>query len=160
MFTLRKEELSFVERAPMVAQEAVVVDAAASRVWPAFAEASAWTEWFASVRTVRYTSPEPHGMGSTRFVHVGGFKVHEEILAFDVNERFAFCVVKANLPLLKAMVEVITLTPAGDGTRVTYRQALDPQPWIKPVLGRFRRQLQRDLQAGLAGLGPWLARRP
>ncbi len=72
IFTLRKEELSFVERAPVVVVEEVVVDAAPEQVWPALAEASAWVEWFDSVMALRYTSPEPHGMGSTRSVHVGG----------------------------------------------------------------------------------------
>jgi uncharacterized protein YndB with AHSA1/START domain len=158
-FALLPEDLAFVDRAPAVVRSEVLIDATPKEVWPAFADAKAWPQWFAGVHDVHFTSPAPHGAGSTRFVHVESFKVNERLLAFDVNQRFAFRVENANLPMLAAMVEVITLEPVGTGTRVVYRQALRPKWWFKPLFPIVRRQMERGLQRGLAGLAPWVASR-
>jgi uncharacterized protein YndB with AHSA1/START domain len=158
-FRLRSEDLSFVERAPVVVRAEVSVLASPARLWPAFADAPAWLEWFAGMKDAHYTSPAPHGVGSTRHVHVLSLEVEETILAFDAEKCFAFRVDSANLPLLAALVEVITLEPAGAGTRVVYRQALEAKPWLRPLLPLLRRQLERGLRRGLAGLAPWVAAR-
>jgi uncharacterized protein YndB with AHSA1/START domain len=156
-FALRHEDLSFVDRAPAVVRSEVLIEASPEAVWPAFADEKAWPQWFAGVHEVRFTSPAPHGVGSTRFVHVEGFRVNERLLAFDVDRRFAFRVENANLPMLMAMVEVITLEPIGDGTRVVYRQALWPKWWFRPLLPIMRRRMESGLRRGLAGLAPWVA---
>jgi uncharacterized protein YndB with AHSA1/START domain len=158
-FVLQPEDLAFVGRAPAVMTSDVLIDAAPEAVWPAFADATAWPQWFAGVHEAHFTSPAPHGVGSTRFVHVESFKVNERLLAFDVNRRFAFRVEDANLPMLVAMVEVITLEPVGARTLVVYRQALRPKWWFKPLFPVLRRQMERGLQRGLAGLAPWVASR-
>ena len=128
-------------------------------MWPAFADATAWTEWFAGMKDAHYTSPEPHGVGSTRSVRVLGLEADETILAFDVGKRFAFRVDSANLPVLRALVEVVTLEPVGAATRVVYRQALEPKPWLRLLMPLLRGQMERGLRRGLDGLGPWLAAR-
>ena len=156
---LRREELSFVERAPVVVRAERIVAASPTEVWPAFADAAAWVDWFTGMKEARYTSAPPHGVGSTRFVHVLGLKVDETLLAFDPGKCFAFRIDSANLPLLDALVEVVTFEPAGAGTRVVYRQALAPKRWARPLLPLLRRQMERGLERGLAGLNPWLARR-
>ena len=158
---LRREDLSFVDRAPVVVRAETVVPASPEAVWPAFADARAWTEWFAGMKDAHYTSPEPHGVGSTRTVHVLGLEADETILAFDAGKRFAFRVDSANLPVLRALVEVVTLEPVGSTTRVVYRQALEPKPWLRLLMPLLRGQMERGLRRGLDGLGPWLAaRRP
>jgi uncharacterized protein YndB with AHSA1/START domain len=156
--TLRSEDLSFPDRARVVNQQEVVVDASPDRVWQALADASTWPEWFLGVEHARYLTPEPPGVGTVRAVRVNGLDVEEEILAFDAGARFAFGVRKANLPLFAAMVEIITLEPEGERTRLVYRQAFDPRAWLRPVLGSFKKRMHRELGRGLSGLGPWLAR--
>jgi hypothetical protein len=145
-FRLRSEDLSFVDRAPVVVRAETSVPANPTAVWPAFANAPAWVEWFAGMEAAHYTSPEPHGVGSTRTVRVLSLEADETILAFDVGKRFAFRVDSANLPLLGALVEVVTL---------------EPKPWLRPLLPLLRRQMERGLRRGLDGLAPWVAaRRP
>jgi len=156
---LRSEDLSFVERAPVVVRAETSVPAAPAEVWPALADAPAWVDWFSGMKDARYTSAAPYGVGSTRTVRVLGLEADETILAFDVGQRFAFRVDSANLPLLDALVEVVTLEPAGAGTRVVYRQALAPKAWLRPLVPLLRRQMQRGLERGLAGLAPWVAGR-
>jgi len=81
----------------------------------------------------------------------------ETILAFDVGKRFAFRVDSTNLPLFVALVEVVTLEAVGSGTRVVYRQALEPRPWLRLLMPLLRGQMERGLRRGLDGLAPWVA---
>ena len=154
---LRREDLSFVERAPVVVRAETTVPASPAAVWPAFADASVWPSWFRGMQDAHYTSPEPYGVGSTRRVRVMSLEADETILAFDVGERFAFRVDSTNLPLLRALVEIVTLEPVGATTRVVYRQALEPKPWLRLLLPLLRRQMERGLRRGLDGLAPWVA---
>jgi uncharacterized protein YndB with AHSA1/START domain len=156
-YPLRKEDASFVDRAPVVVHAEVSVPASPEAVWPAFAEASAWPRWFSGMKDAHYTSAAPHGVGSTRSVDVQGLRADETILAFDVGRCFAFRVDSANLPVLRALVEVITLEPVGEATRVVYRQALEPKPWLWPLVPLLRHQMGRGLRRGLDGLAPFVA---
>lgn len=158
--TLRDEDLSFLDRAPIVARAEVEVDAPPDRIWPALVDAEAWIEWFAGVKDAHYTSTEPHGVGSTRFVHVKSLKANEEVLACDENERFAFRVCDVNQPALAAVVEEVTLEPSGEATTVVYRQAVELAGWARPAAPMIRRQLQGALGKGLAGLPGWVAAHP
>jgi uncharacterized protein YndB with AHSA1/START domain len=156
-FQLRSEDLSFVERAPFVVRAEVSVPASPEAVWPAFADAAAWPSWFTGMKDAHYTSPAPYAVGSTRRVSVMGLVADETILAFDPGKRFAFRVDSTNLPLLAALVEVVTLEPAGAATRVVYRQALEARAWSRPLLPLLRGQMERGLRRGLDGLAPWVA---
>jgi uncharacterized protein YndB with AHSA1/START domain len=156
---LRPEDLSFVERAPIVVRAETTVAASPAEVWPAFADAPAWTQWFTGMKDAHYTSAAPFGVGSTRSVHVLGLRADETILAFDPGQRFAFRVDATNLPMLDALVELVTFEAVGSGTRVVYRQALDPKPWLRPLMPLLRRGMERGLRRGLDGLAPWLAAR-
>ena len=156
-YELRSETLSFLDRAPVVIRAEVHVPASPEAVWPAFADASAWPKWFRGMKDAHYTSPAPHGVGSTRSVSVLGLKADETIVAFDVGECFAFRVDSANLPALRALVEVVTFERDGEATRVIYRQALEPTPWLRLLMPLLRGQMQRGLRRGLDGLAPWLA---
>jgi uncharacterized protein YndB with AHSA1/START domain len=155
-FALREEPIEFVDRAPIVVRAEVTVRATPERVWTAFADAAVWPQWFKGLKVARYTSPPPYGVGTKRHVELQGFKVDETILAFDVARRYAFRVDSGNLPLLAALVEVVTLEPQAGATRVVYRQAFEPSWWLRPVAGLFRRQMERGLREGLAGLEPWV----
>lgn len=156
-FSLRPEDLAFVERAPVVVRAEVSVPASPAAVWRAFADAPAWVDWFTGMQDAHYTSPAPYGVGSTRSVRVMGLVADETILAFDPGKCFAFRVDATNAPLLRALVEVVTLEPDGANTRVVYRQAFEAKPWLRPLLPLLRGQMERGLRRGLDGLGPWLA---
>jgi uncharacterized protein YndB with AHSA1/START domain len=155
-FTLRQETIDFVDRAPVVVRADALIHATPERVWNAFADAAVWPQWFVGLKTARYTTPPPWGVGTKRYVEVQGFKVYETLIAFDVARRYAFRVDSGNLPLLAALVEVITLEPEGTATRVVYRQAFEFPWWLGPIAGLVRGRLERGLRDGLAGLEPWV----
>jgi carbon monoxide dehydrogenase subunit G len=158
---LRDEGLDFVDRAPVqVREEVVVTGATPADVWAALAEPTAWTEWFAGMKEARYTSPAPYGVATKRFVRVASMKANEEVLAFDVGARFAFRVVDANMPALRAMVEVVTLEAVDGGTRVVYRQGIELEPWARWLGSLARKQLARSLKASLPKLTGWVADHP
>jgi uncharacterized protein YndB with AHSA1/START domain len=159
MHRLRPEDLSFVERAPIVVRAETRVAASPDAVWPALADATAWMQWFAGMKDAHYTSPAPYGVGATRSVHVRGLRADETVIAFEPGARFAFRVDATNVPLLAALVEVVTLEPDAGGTRVVYRQAFEPRPWLRLLAPLLRGVMERDLRRGLDGLGPWLAAR-
>ena len=147
------------ERAPVLVRAETSVPASPAAVWPAFADAAAWPSWFTGMKDAHYTSAAPYGVGSTRYVSVMSLAADETILAFDVGKCFAFRVDSTNLPLLAALVEVVTFEAVGSTTRVVYRQALEAKPWLRPLMPLLRRQMERGLQRGLDGLAPWVAAR-
>jgi uncharacterized protein YndB with AHSA1/START domain len=155
-FALRQESIDFVDRAPVVVRAEVLVHASPERVWSAFADAATWPQWFVGLKTARYTTPPPYGVGTKRYVEVMGFKVDETLLAYDVGRRYAFRVDSGNLPLLNALVELITLETEGDATRVVYRQAFEFPWWTRPLVGVLRGRMEQGLREGLAGLEPWV----
>lgn len=154
---LRREDLSFVDRAPLRIEAVRTITAPPAEVWAGVGDAEAWTDWFPNLKVARYTSPPPIGVGSQRHVEVQGLKVDEELLAFDPGERYAFVVHHANLPGIAALVEHVTLEPSGDGTLVTYVQAIELARWLSPLSPLVRRQLGGALRGGLEGLDRWVA---
>lgn len=154
--TMRAEGLEFLDRAPVRIREETVIGAPPSEVWPALADPAAWTDWFVGMGTCRPTSPEPVTVGSTRYVEVKALKVNETILAFDVERTYAFRLDDANVPVLAAMVERITLTPDDRATLVVYEQALEVVRWAKPLAPVVRRQLTSGLRQSLAELDRWV----
>lgn len=154
---LRPEDLSFLDSAPLAATVELAIAAGPETIWPAIADAALWTEWFPGIKEARYTSAQPHGEGSIRFVSVGPLKANEVVLAFEPLRRFAFRVTDANLPGFSAIVEEITLEPKGSSTVVRYRQATELKAPLSLLGPLIRPQLRRTLRKGLAGLDRWVS---
>ena len=156
---LRPEGLDFVDRAPIQVRAETTIAAPAAVVWAGVADTAGWLEWFDGMKDARLTSEGPVAVGSTRTVSVPPLRVDEEIIAFDPEERFAFRFVSANLPILTAMVEVVTLQAAGTTTRVEYRQSAELAPWARALTPVLRRQLQGKVASSLVGLDRWAVTR-
>jgi len=152
---LRPEGLDFVDRAPVQVRADTTIAASPATVWAAIVDTPSWLEWFDGMKDARLTGPEPVAVGSTRRVVVPPLTVDEEIIAVEPEERFAFRFVSVNLPLLAAMVEVVTLEPVGATTRVEYRQSAELAPWARPLAPVLRRQLRSKVVASLVGLDRW-----
>ncbi len=158
-YELRKEDLSFLDTAPLQVREEATIAAAPAAVWPALADPAAWPRWFVGMKDAHATSDGPFGLGSTRAVQVATLKVNETILAFDEPERFGFRVDDSNVPALAAMVELITLEPSAGGadTIIVYRQAVELKPWARLFGSIMRRQLRDSVRASLVALPDWVA---
>lgn len=164
---MRREDMSFVERAPVRHVFTRVVAAPRAAVFAAIADPPGWPAWFPGVRSARYASPPPHGVGSIREADVSGTRWVEEMIAWDEGRRWAYTVIEASTPLASAQVEVFECDDAtldggagALGTRVTWTLAIEPRllqkltgPIAPLVMGRVFERAMANLEARLRGAG-------
>src|SRR2546430_9780661 len=127
-FEMRKENLSFLERAPVVHVAEAEVPAARVVVFTALVEPASWKDWFPNVRDVSYATQAPHGVGTVREANFSGTHWIEEMIAWDEPARWAWTVTRASVPFAKAQVESFELTDVAGGTRVRRAPAPEPRP--------------------------------
>lgn len=152
--------LDFVERSPFQLVNDLTVFAPAERVFDVLTSERDMYEWLEPLAEVRYTSPAPHGVGSTREVVLdllqrtprqrgaGSLAVQERILAWERGKRFAFAVDEMNLPLVRQMVEDMQLERLGPGRtllryRVHYRPT-GPMRAVHPIARTVFDKMFRD----------------
>lgn len=151
-FAMRKENLGFVARAPVVHVTEAVVAAPRSAVFAALVDASGWKEWFPNVRDASYASPPPHAVGTIRRANVGGTRWVEEVLACDLDARFAWTVTGASIPFATALVESYEVADAGGATRLRWTFALEPRLLARLGAPFAARTLARTLARATANL--------
>ena len=149
-FELRKENLDFAKRAPLVYGSEAELSAPRPLVFTTFVEPQSWKHWFPNVRDAAYATPPPHGVGTIREAHVGRTYWVEEMIAWDEGVRWAWTVTRASVPFATAQVESFEFMDAGGGTRVRWTLALEPRllarlgaPFAPRVITRlFHRAMQ------------------
>ena len=156
-FDMRREDLTFLTRAPVIHAFEADVAAPRDRVFAALADPATWSRWFPGVKSACYGSPPPHGVGTIREADVSGTRWVEEMIAWDVDRRWAYAVTSASAPVAMAQVESFELEdgPAGT-TRVRWTLALEPRllmsltgPIAPFVMGALFRRAMRNLEAFL-----------
>lgn len=115
------------------------------RVWAALAADDALTSWASGITGADWTSPRPHGVGTTRTVTVGhgAAALTEEFYRWDANSRMTFRVTAANRPGITRFAEDLTLTQTATGTRLTWVFAVDAAFWMAPLLVLARPVIDR-----------------
>ena len=156
---MRREDLGFIGRAPVVQVAEGMVAAPRGQVFAALVEPRGWKQWFPSVREVSYASPPPYGVGTIRSANVAGTRWIEEIIAWDADTRWAWTVTRASVPLANAQVESFDLLEDTAGTRVRWTLALEPRllarlgsPFTAGTVRRLFDRAMRNLGAHLARL--------
>jgi len=168
-FTLEKEDIGFVDRAPAVHVAEATLAAPRGRVYAASTDAPSWPRWFPNVRAAAYLTPPPYGVGTIREARVSGTRWLEEMIAWDDGTRWAWTVVGASVPFATAQVECFDFADApGGGTHVRWTLALAPRlvarlgaPFapgaLRRLLGRATATLDARLRDG-ADTRPAVAR--
>jgi uncharacterized protein YndB with AHSA1/START domain len=89
-------------------------------VWEVVADLRGMSDYtrFRKVEIEREGDPPPNGLGAIRKLYLVGPPVREEIIAFDPPRRFAYRML-SGVPT-KDHVGTIELSPAGEGTRMSY----------------------------------------
>lgn len=115
----------WIDSAPIVVDESIVIDAPPSAVWAEIADHASWPEWFTALDRVE-PGPTAEGVGGTRRVIAQRLPIDEEFTVWDVDEHFAFAVTHSKLPILAALAESIRLEAldGGESSKVTYRQGV------------------------------------
>lgn len=143
----------WIDSAPIVVDESIVIQAPPSAVWAEIADHASWPKWFEALDRVE-PGPTPTGVGGTRRVVAARLPIDEEFTAWDENEHFAFAVTGSKLPILAAMAESVRLEPVDNGTacNITYRQGLQGRTGFGWLMKAIWSRAAKDLPVALAGL--------
>lgn len=118
------------------------------------ARADTWPRWAKVIKHVEYTSPEPHGVGTTRTVRMaGGMVGDEEFLAWEPGKHLAFRFNTSATKTLRAFLENYTLEPIAGGTRLTWELGMETggasklfAPISTPITNMMFRRFLKNLQ--------------
>jgi len=158
-FDLRPEDLSFVDTAPESFVFDALVEAPRAQVFAAIsADPSTWT-WFPGLSKARYDTPEPHGIGSKRQVHMAGTYYRETMIGWEEPSLWAYRVDASSAPIAHALVESWQMLEHGDDaehTIVRWTFAIDPKALFKggkiaasTVMGSLFRKAMANLSEQL-----------
>jgi len=128
------------------------IAASPTAIWEVLADHEAWPEWFDAVKSITVAGPAA-GVGAQRRVRLPGLDIDEELVAWDVGERFAFRAVALSRGIFESINERITIEALNSGrSRVTYIQAFAPAWWFRAPFRLARGKFRRDLEDALRGL--------
>jgi carbon monoxide dehydrogenase subunit G len=122
----QKVGLDWLATAPQRFSNDVDVALTPDELFGVLARADTWPRWAKVIKHVEYTSPEPHGVGTTRVVRMaGGMVGDEEFLAWEPGKQMAFRFNTSGTRTLKAFLENYRLEPIAGGTRLTWELGMD-----------------------------------
>jgi hypothetical protein len=156
--TLQAVDLDFFAAAPYRFEYAEPVGAPPATVFAAVsADPTTWS-WFPGIEEGGYES-RPPGVGTRRWVRIGGVKYRETILAWDEPRRWAYRVDETSAPLFAALAEDWVVEPADRGTSTLHWTfAFDPRPETADVLTGARELIGSTFADAVRGLDGRLRR--
>ncbi|HEY1854759.1 MAG TPA: SRPBCC family protein [Solirubrobacterales bacterium] len=101
--------------------------------------------WCRILQEVRWTSPRPFGVGTTRAVTAlwGAALLREHYFRWEEGRRHSFYVVEASAPLARSLAEDYLVEPTGEGScRFTWTICFEPQPLTAPAAPLNKRLLR------------------
>jgi hypothetical protein len=127
MFTTRPVDLDFLDSAPLRLTFAGTLTAPPATVFDAIArEVTTLPRWYGAVASAEYAGDAPYGVGTKRRVKLlGGVSFHEELIAWDDPNRYAYRMERTTIPGIRAMAERWSVLDTPAGTRVAWTVAVD-----------------------------------
>jgi Polyketide cyclase / dehydrase and lipid transport len=145
-FKCRPVDEAFFETAPMRLHAGFEIPRPAADVWGDLTRDSA-LHWCRILQDVRWTSPRPFGVGTTREVKaLGGTNLlREHYFLWEEGRRHCFYVTETTAPIIKALAEDYTVEPRGaDACRFTWTICVEPSAIGRPG-GRVNRAILKTL---------------
>lgn len=118
---------AFLASAPLRLQETFAIPRPAAEVW-ADLQSDDTLHWCRAV-SVRWTSPRPFAVGTTRTAKVlgGVITVKERFRVWEEGRRIAFEVTSANVPVFRRLTEDFLVEPDGDAAcTLTWTVGVEP----------------------------------
>ncbi len=126
-FECKPVDINFVEAASIRFINKVELAASPERVFKALEAEDSWPRWFKTIKSVKWSSPEPHGIGSTRTLAFKGMTAYEKFIVWEPGIRFTFYLTSMSAPFASAFCEDFQLeTSDGGKTKLTYTVACAP----------------------------------
>ena len=155
LYPCRPVDVAWLEEAPLRFSNDVVVALSPDELFGVLARADTWPRWASVITHVEYTSPEPHGVGTTRVVTMrGGLVGDEEFVAWEPGRQMAFRFNTSATSSLGAFLENYRLEPVAGGTRLTWELGMELagpskvlSPLTRPVTNVMFRRFLRRLRA-------------
>lgn len=133
---LKPLDAAFFSDAPLVYRFPIRLPVPPARVWESLASDRSMADWGVGVKSLRWTSARPFGIGTTREVALplGAMTVREHFFRWDEGSGFSFYVTEANRPGFVRFGEDYVVEADGDGTLFTWTIALEPVAALLPVM--------------------------
>lgn len=130
MFAAHPVEAGFFESAPVRLQETFEIALPAEKVWAELTDENPLA-WCRVLKDIRWTSPRPFGVGTTRTARTQGSlsMFHEHFFCWEEGRRMSFYVMESRLPGFRSFAEDYLVEPSSeDACRFMWTIAYDPQP--------------------------------
>ncbi len=152
MKALVRQDIGWIDRAPVVARGAGTTTASPSAVFAVLADHERWPEWFGNVKKAEVLGPAA-GVGARRRITVPGLVVDEEFIVWDEGQRCSFTGTAARPVVFLSLIEDCVLVPRPDGgTDITYSMYFQPTALTGPFLRLAAPALRRNITAALRAL--------
>ncbi|KGI68008.1 SRPBCC family protein [Mycolicibacterium rufum] len=147
--------LDFVDSAPYRFVSTVNLAITPEQLFEVLADETSWPRWASVITEVRWTSPPPRRVGTTRTVDMrGGITGDEEFLAWEPFERMAFRFNAASTGSIAAFAEDYRVIRTPDGCHLTWIMAMKPAGLAgrfglfvgRPVMGRLFQRFLHHLR--------------
>jgi carbon monoxide dehydrogenase subunit G len=134
----------FIAHAPFRFVSTVDLTITPEQVFEVLDDAESWPQWATVITKVTWTSPQPHGVGTTRTVDMrGGIVGDEEFLAWEPHSHMAFRFNQASTGSIAAFAEDYRVVPTATGCNLTWVMAMKPNG----VAARLGMSLGRPVMA-------------
>jgi carbon monoxide dehydrogenase subunit G len=155
MYACERVGLDFIATAPFRLSNTVELAITPDQAFEVLDDAESWRRLSSVITKVSWTSPQPHGVGSTRTVDMrGGIVGNEEFLAWEPFTRLAFRFNECSTHTVAALVEEYRIDPTSGGCRLTWTLALkaagpsDRAMAVgKPVMTLFSRRFMANFRS-------------
>jgi hypothetical protein len=130
--TLQPVDEGFFDSAPVRYSRSFSIGRPADVVWQELVSDNS-LHWCRGL-SVKWTSPRPFAVGTTRQASVfGALKVQEHFFIWEEGRRYAFYGTNMNLPLFTRLAEDYVVEPVGpDACTFTWRVGIEPSTLGKP----------------------------
>jgi hypothetical protein len=133
--SLESVDESFFSTAPHVYRFPVELNVSPERVWESLVSDGSLADWGMGIK-LRWTSPRPFGVGTTREVvlPLGLMTVRERFFLWEEGRRYTFYVESSDRPMIKSFAEDYVVEKTASGSRFTWTIAIEPAPKFRALV--------------------------
>lgn len=160
-FNTKPSDSSFIDSAPHRIAAMADIPATPQEVFDVFATADHQHVWMKDFVACRWTSPEPHGVGTTREIQLKPLTVKERFLIWEPARRLSFSVDAITVPIIDQMAEDMRFEPINGEkhTRLVWHVYYSPARLAMPIHPIARAIFGHMFTSSAKNLARWIETR-